>query len=130
MVSYDRDVVEAVRRAIAGAADPAKAGPMQAYMKSEMPFRGVPSPQLKALLNPLLARPMDEETWQATLLELWDAAEFREERYAALTLARHRLHREHRQPHTMALYEHLVRTGAWWDLVDETSHLVGEVLLA
>ena len=71
---------------------------MQAYMKSEMPYRGIPSPALKAVLRPLLARhPLDEETWQATVLALWDEAGFREERYAALALARHRLHREHRQ---------------------------------
>ena len=78
------------------------------------------------MLRPLLAHhPLDEETWQATVLELWDEAGFREERYAALALARHRLHREHRQVHTLGLYEHLIRTGAWWDLVDETStHLV------
>jgi 3-methyladenine DNA glycosylase AlkD len=127
----DAELVSTIRRALAEAADPSKAGPMQAYMKSEMPYRGIPSPQLKALLRPLLAQhPLDEETWQATVLELWDAAGFREERYAALTLARHPLHREHRQIQTLGLYEHLIRTGAWWDLVDETSHLVGELLLA
>lgn len=131
MAAPDTELVSAIRRALAEAADPAKARPMQAYMKSEMPYRGIPSPQLKALLRPLLAqRPLDEETWQATLLQLWDQAAFREERYAALALARHRLHREHRQVHTLGLYEHLIRTGAWWDLVDDASHLVGEVLLA
>ncbi len=128
----DAELVSSIRGALADAADPAKAGPMQAYMKSEMPYRGIPSPELKALLRPLLANhPLDEETWQATVLALWDEAGFREERYAALALARHRLHREHRQAHTLGLYEHLVRTGAWWDLVDETStHLVRELLLA
>ena len=35
------------------------------------------------------------------MLALWDEAGFREERYAALALARHRLHREHRQAHTI-----------------------------
>ena len=33
--------------------------------------------------------------------------------------------------HTLGLYEHLIRTGAWWDLVDETAgHLVRDLLLA
>jgi len=79
----------------------------------------------------LAAHPIpDEETWQATVLELWDNASFREERYAALALARHRLHRDHQQVHTLDLYEHLIRTGAWWDLVDETAgHLVRDLLL-
>ena len=65
------------------------------------------------------------------MLELWDRANFREERYAALALAGHRRYREHQQVHTLELYEHLVRTGAWWDLVDETAgHLVRDLLLA
>jgi 3-methyladenine DNA glycosylase AlkD len=130
--SADLELVRRVRTALAEVADPAKAGPMQAYMKSELPYRGVPSPRLRAVLRPLLAGPsLDEGAWQATVLALWDGAEFREERYAALALARHRLHREHRQPHTLALYEHLVRTGGWWDVVDETAtHLVRELLLA
>ena len=131
MAAYDFELVRAIRVALEDAGDPSKAGPMQTYMKSELPYRGVSSPALKATLRPLLAdHPLDEETWHATILELWDGATFREERYAALALARHRLHREHRQPHSLGLYEHLLRSGAWWDLVDETStHLVREVLL-
>ena len=98
MTAPDAELVSSIRGALADAADPAKAAPMQAYMKSEMPYRGIPSPDLKAVLRPLLAdHPLDEETWQATVLALWDEAGFREERYAALALARHRLHREHRQ---------------------------------
>jgi len=131
MPATDFDLVRSIREALAAAADPANAEPMRAYMKSEMPFRGIPSPALKRLLRPLLAgHPLDEETWHDTVLELWDGASFREERYAALALAGHRLHREHHQVHTLGLYEHLVRTGAWWDLVDETAHLVRDVLLA
>ncbi len=105
---------------------------MQAYMKSEMPFRGIPSPALKALLRPLLdAHPQPAfDDWEATVRVLWDEAAFREERYAALAVARYRRHRVHQQPRALALYEHLVRSGAWWDLVDETAHLVGGVLLS
>jgi 3-methyladenine DNA glycosylase AlkD len=131
-VTADADLVEAIRDSLALAADPERAAPMQAYMKSEMPFRGIPSPALKSLLRPLLAEHAlpDPDVWSATVRELWDHASFREERYAALALARHRLHRDHQQPEALDLYEHLVRTGAWWDLVDETAHLVGGVLLA
>src|SRR4051812_19029505 len=97
MTASDLELVALVRDALAAAADPGKAVPMQAYMKSAMPFRGIPSPVLKAVLRPLLAdRPLDEDTWYATVRELWDGAAFREERYAALALAGHRLHREHR----------------------------------
>ena len=130
MAAHDIELTRGIRDALASAADPTNAAPMQAYMKSEMPFRGIPSPVLKKLLRPLLDRPLEEETWSATVLELWDGAQYREERYAALALAAHRLHREHRQVATLDLYEHLVRTGAWWDLVDETAHLVRDLLLA
>ena len=130
-VPADAHLVRLVRAALAGAGDPEKAGPMQAYMKSAMPYRGIPSPTLKALLRPILAaHPLEDlDTWSATILELWDPASFREERYAALAIARHRHARDHQVPQALDLYEHLLRTGAWWDLVDETAHLVGGVLL-
>nr|WP_243395513.1 DNA alkylation repair protein [Nocardioides currus] len=60
-------------------------------MKSAMPYHGVAAPQVRALLRPLLRdHPMcDRAEWQATALRLWDEAEHREERYAALALLRH-----------------------------------------
>jgi 3-methyladenine DNA glycosylase AlkD len=74
--------------------------------------------------------PADRATWEATIRELWDDADYREERYAALTLARLPRARTWRDPASLALCEHLVVTGAWWDLVDESAqHLVGDVLL-
>jgi 3-methyladenine DNA glycosylase AlkD len=131
MAPPEVELVDSIRDALAKAADPRQAGPMQAYMKSELPFHGIPSPVLKAVLKPLLAgHALDEETWQATVRKLWDGASFREERYAALALAGHRLHRQHRQGDVLPLYEHLIRTGAWWDLVDEIAHLVRDLLLA
>ncbi len=132
MDSADSDLVLTVRTALAVAADPARAPAMQAYMKSTMPCLGIAAPTLRSVLRPILAaHPLtDEETWQATVLELWGAAGFREERYAALAVARHRHHREHQQVHTLDLYEHLIRTGAWWDLVDEIAgHLVRDLLM-
>jgi 3-methyladenine DNA glycosylase AlkD len=133
MADADRELVHTLREVLASSADPARAGAMRAYMKSSMPYRGIPAPVLRAAVRPVLAaHPLpDEETWHATVLELWDGAGFREERYVALELAGHRLYRDHQQPHTLGLYEHLIRTGAWWDLVDETAgHLVRDLLLA
>jgi 3-methyladenine DNA glycosylase AlkD len=76
---------------------------MQAYMKSAMPFRGISSPALKSLLSPLLAaHPLpDLDTWTDTVRELWDAAAYREERYAALAIARHRSHLPHQVPEAL-----------------------------
>jgi 3-methyladenine DNA glycosylase AlkD len=127
-------VVEAVRAALATAGDPDRASAQQRYMKSDLPFRGLTSPELKALLRPLLAdaayRIGARQEWEAAVRELWDHATHREERYAALALARHRCYRAWRDPSALPLYEHLVTTGAWWDLVDPiAADLVGGLLL-
>jgi 3-methyladenine DNA glycosylase AlkD len=125
------DLVGAVRTGLAALADPAKAGPMQAYMRSAIPFRGVTARPLARFCKELFDRKrlQTEDDWHAAVLALWDGARFREERYAATTLARHRHYREHQQPHTIELYRHLVVTGAWWDHVDEVAtHLVRGLL--
>ena len=133
MTTPDHHLVLAIRTALAGAGDAERAIGQQRYMKSAMPYRGLTSPQLKALLRPLLASypPQDRATWEATVRELWDGATHREERYAAIALARHRAARAWLDPDSLALSRHLVVTGAWWDLVDEiATHLVGDVLAA
>jgi 3-methyladenine DNA glycosylase AlkD len=130
-VSVDRDLVEAVRATLAGAGNPERAVAQQAYMKSAMPFRGIAAPELRRLLRPVLAayQPTQRDEWEATVRELWDGATHREERYAAIAIARHRKAREWQDPAALDLYWHLVVTGAWWDLVDEiAAHLVGGVL--
>ena len=50
-----RDFAVEVCRALALAGDPERAAGQQVYMKSQLPFHGVTSAQLKALLGPLLA---------------------------------------------------------------------------
>ena len=125
------DLVESVRDALAVAGDPVRAEGQQRYMKSAMPYRGVTSAELTALLRPLFAayQPAEREAWVGDVRRLWDGAEFREERYAATKLARHRRARAWQDPDVLPLYRHLVHTGAWWDHVDEIAgHLVGDVL--
>jgi 3-methyladenine DNA glycosylase AlkD len=128
------DVIDSVRRVLAQAGDPDRAKDQQAYMKSAMPFRGIPSPLLKAILAPVLADPAyllgTREAWEATIRELWDDARFREERYAAIAVCGHRPYRHWAQDRpAMALYRHLVESGAWWDFVDAiAAHQVGLVL--
>jgi 3-methyladenine DNA glycosylase AlkD len=122
-----------LRSAMSAAGDPVRARSQQAYMKSAMPYYGVSSPELKALLRPLLKgfRPTSREVWEATVRGLWDGATHREERYAAIAFAQHPGAKKWRDPDALGLYEHLVTTGAWWDLVDVVaSDLVGPVLLS
>ena len=130
-----RPLVDAVRAALAEAGDPARAARQQRYMKSAMPYRGLTTPELRAAVRDVLAapanRPGTADEWAATVRALWDEATYREERYAALAVARDRSASAFRAAGALELYRHLVETGAWWDLVDETAtHLVRDELLA
>ncbi|MHB1010355.1 MAG: DNA alkylation repair protein, partial [Propionibacteriaceae bacterium] len=125
-------LVSRLRAALAAAGDPDRARAQQAYMKSALPYYGVTSPELKALLRPLLTsfRPTTREKWDETVRSLWDGATHREGRYAAVAFAQHPGATKWRDPDALALYEPLISTGAWWDLVDVVaSDLVGPVLL-
>lgn len=125
-------LITAIREALAAGGDPARAVRQQAYMKSAMPYRGLRSAELTTLLRPLLSEHRFDEraTWEATVRRLWDEATHREERYAAIALVRRTAHRSWIDVDLLPLLEHLVRTGAWWDYVDEiASHHVGQVLL-
>jgi 3-methyladenine DNA glycosylase AlkD len=125
--------LDELRDELASAGDPEKAEQQQRYMKSAMPYHGVSAPELRALLRPHLRTfaPADRATWERTVRDFWDGATHREEWYAAIALARHRAARSWQDVETLGLYRHLVVTGAWWDVVDETAqHLVGACLLA
>jgi 3-methyladenine DNA glycosylase AlkD len=120
-----------LRTALQQAADPAKAPAMQAYMKSAMPYHGLPAPVLTKVCKASFAdlSMATASQWQALVLELWRGAQFREERYAALHLAGDKRARSFQTPAAMKLYEELVVTGAWWDFVDEiASHRIGGIL--
>jgi 3-methyladenine DNA glycosylase AlkD len=126
-------LVDAVRAALAAAADPAKAPAMQAYMKSAMPYLGVPKPRRELALRPVLAvhRLATEPDWRAAVLRLWREAQFREERYAAIALTGERPYRAYWTPDLLPVYQEMIVTGAWWDYVDElASRRVGPLLAA
>ena len=122
----------AMRSALAAAANPERAPGMQAYMKSEMPYRGITAPDMRAISKRVIAdHPLPScEDWRSVVLELWRSARFREERYAAIELMAHRRHRDCRTPDVLPMYEEMITTGAWWDYVDEIAHHVGNLLRA
>jgi 3-methyladenine DNA glycosylase AlkD len=123
-------LIDAVRSRLAEHGDPVRAPAMQAYMKSSMPFLGVPVPVARTVCRAVYNadRIADREAWEATVRELFDTARFREERYAALALVSHRYYRDFQVPRSLPLYEHLVVTGAWWDIVDDVARRVGDVV--
>jgi 3-methyladenine DNA glycosylase AlkD len=126
-------LVHAVRSGLAALADSSKAPDMQRYMKSELPFRGVPSPQRRELGRRLFAEhPLsDVESWRASVLTLWREASYREERYLAIDLTGWTRYRAWQTPDLLPMYEELIVTGAWWDYVDElASRRIGPLLQA
>ena len=120
-----------VRAALKEAADPAKAPKMQAYMKSTMPYRGVWSPEQKAIWKAVfLAHPLSSSPeWQELALTLWREATFREERYGAIALTSLRQYASHRSMDSIPMFEEMIVTGAWWDFVDAIAgRQLGDVL--
>lgn len=111
-------IVERLKRDLAAHADPDRAAPMQAYMKVEQPFRGVPAPQRKTLLRAALkAHPIETaDAYESVIRALWEGT-YREERYQALDIAE-RLARFNTTAR-MPLWEELLATAGQWDLVDD-----------
>lgn len=130
-MSANAKLVRAMREALREAADPAKAPAMQAYMKSEMPYRGIQATPLRQALRPLFSAHQLQAfgEWRETVLELWRGARYREERYAAIELTRHPAYRPFQTLDALPLYEEMIVSGAWWDLVDSlASHQIGGLL--
>lgn len=131
MISTPTALIDAVRKALERRADPKKAGPMQAYMKSAMPFLGIPAPVLREICEPLFAEHTltTAAAWRQAIAGLWDTATRREHRYAALELAAYQPYQRFVSMALVPLYRRLIQEGAWWDTVDSLARGVA-VLLA
>jgi 3-methyladenine DNA glycosylase AlkD len=131
-VAADVELIEAVRAALRGAAQPELARPMQAYMKSATPFLGVRVPVMRNLTRAeAKLRPFSTSADLVdTVLRLWREAGYREERYAAIALLDTPAARRLRNPAVLPTLRELIVTGAWWDYVDELAHRVGDLLLS
>lgn len=153
----DRELIQEICDTLKGRAVPENALPAQRYMKSEMPFLGVKTPERrKAVTAVLRQRASHSEAkmpwgidcasiafdntaakpdagflyWQHTLLAMWREACYREERYAVLDMAGSRYAKPFQTLNALPLYEEFVLTGAWWDFVDEISHRAADILMA
>jgi len=122
-----------VRVALERSADPVKATQMQAYMKSAMPYRGVSSPEQKAIWKAVFtAHPLRSSgDWQRVALTLWRDATFREERYGAVALTGLRQYASYRTMAAVPMFEEMIVSGAWWDFVDAIAgRQLGDILRA
>lgn len=121
--------IRLVQDGLSAAADPDKAAPMAAYMKTDMAFYGVQKkgrvPVVRALVAGFPAA--DRSAYETTVRALWRLPH-REEKYVAIAYAR--AFDEWIDAASMELYRELVVEGAWWDFVDEVAvKLVGMALL-
>lgn len=127
-----QQLMSAVREGLAAAGDPAKAPSMQAYTKSDLPYFGVVMPDVRRICQGIFAdhRLRSADELDDTVEQLFAEASHREERYAAIQLAEHRLYATFQTPERIPLYQWLIVTGGWWDVVDEVAaNLVGPILL-
>ena len=122
-------LTHAARSGLAAVSDPEKAGPMAAYLKTDMPFYGVQKAGRVPVMRKLKLEfpPQNRDEYELATLALW-RLEHREEKYLAIGYAR--AFEDFVVFDSMPLYEQMITEGAWWDLVDGlASWLVGSVLL-
>jgi 3-methyladenine DNA glycosylase AlkD len=120
----DEPLIAALRAAFAAHADATQAVPMQAYMKSALPFYGIAAPLRRRLTaEAVKAHPaQDTAALVRTMRALWRSARFREERYAAVELPRlGRVHPKLVNLDLLPVVHEMITSGAWWDLVDDIS---------
>ncbi|TVU61621.1 DNA alkylation repair protein [Paenarthrobacter nitroguajacolicus] len=124
------DLVQSIRATLRSEGNAERARGAQAYMKSDMPSWGIRVPEVRRIVKAAakefpVSSPAD---LRQAVLSLWRQAEAREERYAAIDLTGLRMVKTDLD--MLPVYEEIIRTGAWWDLVDGVSHRICALLLA
>jgi len=129
----NREFVDGLLSVLADAGDPERALKQQAYMKSVLPYYGISMPDLRRITTTVMREYTFDgaEQLEATVRFVWDNVTHREQWYAALTLLGAKQFSAFRNLEFLDLYEHLIITGAWWDVVDDVAtHFVGPLLRA
>src|SRR5262245_39479737 len=124
-----QEMVVFIQSRLRAVADPHKAKPMAAYMKTDMPFYGVQKPARVAIMRePKKKFPIASAAdYKRAVLALWKLPH-REEKYGAIWLAQ--AWTQYITPASVPLYQQLIVEGAWWDFVDDLAiRLTGIVWL-
>jgi len=127
--------VSALRKALLSelraAADPRRAPEMQRYLKTSMPILGVTTPERNAVYRRVFPH-VDlgsAAAWRGLCLGVFRGAVFREEWWAAAALAGEKRAAPHRDLAALPMYEEMIVTSAWWDVVDDiATHRLSELV--
>ncbi|MDO4898020.1 MAG: DNA alkylation repair protein [Rothia sp. (in: high G+C Gram-positive bacteria)] len=115
--------------AFQAAADPQAAPAMEAYMRNQFEFLGLPTPQRRALLKPFLTDAKKEAKTTGIdkdFVEQCWAQSAREFQYNALDYLA--AVKAHLQPADIPWLRSLIERKSWWDTIDRLDLLVGDVL--
>jgi 3-methyladenine DNA glycosylase AlkD len=112
-------------------ADAERAGPMQAYMRGQFAFLGVPAAGQQAAWRAATAE-LPRQPPEALVIEaaerLWARPE-REHQYLACTLVNRHAASPAATPALLGTLERLLTTKPWWDTVDSlATHAVGDLV--
>ncbi|WP_222195972.1 DNA alkylation repair protein [Modestobacter italicus] len=130
MATPGSGLVSAVRAALRADGDPERGRGMQAYLKTDEPCLGVRLPDVRRHVRDAAAAhpPATLAELDRSARTLWREAAAREERHAAIALTGLPMARGALE--LLPLYEEMITTGAWWDLVDGVQPRVRDLLLA
>jgi 3-methyladenine DNA glycosylase AlkD len=114
---------------LAKISDPERAAGMAAYLKTDMPFYGVPNPACKKIYREMRRRyPIESRAGYVAAIEALWSRPHREEKYCAIRVAMD--YPEYITIGSVPLYRRMIEEGAWWDFVDDIAiRLVGRVLI-
>lgn len=102
-----------------------RAIPMEKYIKNQFPFLGIPKSIRGGITKPFLQEEKKKKQIDWDFVWKCYALEEREFQYLALDYVRHL--RKFLQPSDITHIEKMIVTKSWWESVDPTFDLVGEI---
>jgi len=104
-------------------AEARRAREVQRYLKTAMPCLGVTTPRRNAVYGAVFPHApfRNEREWRSLCLRLFREATFRDEWWAAVALTGDARAREWQTMEALPMYEEMIVTGAWWDVVDDVA---------
>lgn len=102
-----------------------RAIPMEKYIKNQFPFLGIPKSIRGGLTKPFLQAAKKQKQIDWNFVWKCYALEEREFQYLALDYVRHL--RQFLQPSDIMHVERMIVTKSWWESVDPTFDLIGEI---